>query len=548
MGSKRNGAPAKLRRVVAFEIGAHAVTASEIELHGDQTRVVRRGSAAVAADTWDDLAGKRETLTQAIRSAAASAGIRSRQAAVVIPRRYVTVKYARLPQGSPEQIAGMVRFEAQQYVPFAIDDSVLDHQITSDPGDDMTTVMIVAARRSLVNDLLAAFDHAGIEVTHVSVSSLALAEHVRSEPMPVAILGVWPERVDMAVVVAGRLLFSREADISEVSQGSAAPQAGGDEGEASQSSPAPWAGGGKGEGGTALVTEIARSLAAYQNEHRTQPVERLVLVDHETEDPYLVERLSAALSIPVSVLDGSDAAALGLALHQSPDPISTINLLPVQRIERRAEARRKAVGRLTLVLVCALAAVGIWAIQQGMAAQARERRLAAFENRRLKALQTALKKTQEERDKLAATYRVVSVGLGRDRPVVDVLKSVSDALPRKGGIYLTQLTFDRNGPVVVHGSADDHEAVTSFLVALQASGVFEEARLGYLGDTKSVGGPGGAVSAGSAAAEEKTSFMMYCRLPHRADEDESTSSGSRRTGRQSASSSTADRLPGGASE
>ncbi len=520
MGSKRHGGPAKLRRVVAFEIGSDAVTASEIELRGDETRILRHGSARVAGDIWDDLAGRREELTQAIKSAAASAGIRSKQAAVVIPRRYVTVKYARLPQGSPEQIAGMVRFEAQQYVPFAIDDAVLDHQITSDAGDDMTTVMIVAARRSLVNDLLAAFDRASIDVTHVSVSSLALAEHVRSEPMPVAILAIWPERVDMAVAAAGRLLFSREADISDLS--------GTDPG--------------------ALVAEISRSLAAYQNEHRTQPIERLVLVDHASGGPELVTRLSDDLNIPVSVMDASAAASLGLALHQSAEAISAINLIPPQRVERRAEARRKAVVRLTAVVVCALVAVGAWAVQQGVAAQSKERRLAAFENRRLRALQTALKKIQDDRDKLSATYRVVSVGLGRDRPVVDVLKTVSDAMPKAGGIYLTQLTFDRNGPVVIHGAADDHQAVTSFLTGLQDSGVFEEARLGYLGDTKAAGGPGGAASVTPAVAEEKTSFMMYCRLPHRADEEDSKTGGAQRGTRASSYGATADRLGKGASE
>jgi type IV pilus assembly protein PilM len=500
-------------------IGPDAVSAAEVEIRGSDARVLRHGMAPIAPDIWENLADSRDALTQAIRTASASAGIKPGKASVVLPRRYVTVKYARLPQGSPEQIAGMVRFEAQQYVPFPIDEAVLDHQIITDAGDDMSTVMIVAARRTLVNDLLAAFDRAGIEITHVAVSSLALAEHLRGEAMPAAVLHASAERVDMAVAAAGRLLFSREADISDI---------------VSEDEP------------DTIVSEIARSLAAYQNEHRSQPVERLLLTRDGARGSDLSNRLEALLQVPVQVLPEPYAVAVGAALQQGAEAMCTVNLLPIQRIEKRAEARRKTLMRLTLIAVGVLALVGIWSIQQAVAAQRKERQMAAFENRRLRALQDVLKRTQEDRDRLAQVYRTVSNGLGRDRPVVDVLKAVSDALPRGSGVFLTQLTFDRAGPVVVHGSADGHEAVTTFLTSLQASGVFEEARLGYLGDTKAAGGPGsGPALTPTAASDNRTSFMVYCRLPHRTDQDEKTN---RAPGRASSTTSSAARLEKGGTE
>jgi type IV pilus assembly protein PilM len=493
LGSSKNGAAARAKRIAAFEIGAGIVSATEVEVRGGHARVLKHGSAPAPRGIWDNLAGGREGLAQAIRSAAASGGIRCARAIVAVPRRYVTVKYARLPQGSADQVAGMVRYEAQQYVPFPIDEVVFDHQIVSDAGDDMTTVMVVAARRSLVNDLLAAFDRAGIEISSVSVTSLALAEHIRGEAMPVAVLSVEDDRLDVAVAAAGRVLFSREADMGDVTDGGSDPDV--------------------------LVGEVMRSLSAYQNEHRSRPVERVVLASQRGADSDLRDRLAAALQVAVQDLPEAQAIGVGLALQQSTGAMSTVNLLPAQRIERRAEARRRALTRLTAVVVCALLAVGAWAIQQGMAAQARERKLATVENRRLRALQAALKTTQAQRERVVRMHEAVARGLGRDRPVVDVLKAVSDALPADGGVFLTQLTFDRNGPVVIHGSARGHQAATAFLAGLQDSGAFDEARLGYLGDTKSVAGPQGVAPAPTEAPSENTSFMISCRLPQAPGDD-----------------------------
>src|SRR5258708_3241694 len=108
----------------------------------------------------------------------------------------------------------MVQNEAKQYIPFQIEEVVLDHQIVSDATDEMTTAMIVAAKRELVEGILLAFDSAGLEVTRLSVSSLGLGEHARGAVAPTALLDIAPGEMDMAIVADGKLLFSRSASLS----------------------------------------------------------------------------------------------------------------------------------------------------------------------------------------------------------------------------------------------------------------------------------------------------------------------------------------------
>lgn len=487
----------RLRRVVTVEIGWTAVRAAEVEVRGHEARILRGGAAPIASTVWDDLAAHHADLTNAVRQALHLAGIRSKSAVISLPRRMVTVKYARLPQGSPEHVAGMVRYEAQQYIPFPVDEVVLDHQILSDPSEDMATVMIVAARRSLVNDVLGAFDRAGVEVTRVSVSTLALAELLHADPLPTAICRLDGSQLDMAVGAAGRVLFSRSAELVEPSTGA--------------------------ELLDQVAAELARSLAAYQTEYRAHAVDRVVVASDSAQPADLVEALSPALQVQVSLLEpavgsregaGGDAVVVGLALEEA-HPESTINLLPPERIRRKVEARRRTATRLALVALLLAVLGGAWYGQQALDAQAKERRRAVFENTRLRRVQPLVKESQNRLERLRRMYLTVNYGLGRDRPVVDVIKAISDALPRGTGVRLTQLTFDRGGPVVLHGTAPTQEAVTDFLLGLQTAGVFKEARLGYLGDAGSTGRLSAASSSTPTASggEAGMSFMLYCRLP-----------------------------------
>jgi len=491
------------------EVGWTEVRAAEIEVRGNEARVLRTGRSPLPAGFWDDIGAHRDALAHTIRTVLNSAGIRTRSVVTVLPRRYVTIKYARLPQGTPEQVAGMVRFEAQQYVPFPIDEVVLDHMILSEPGDDMATVLIAAARKTLVNELLAAFDRAGVEVTRISVSSLALAELLRNEPVPAAICRLDGIQLDLAVAGAGRVYFSRSAEVAPLNEVTETTEP--------------------------LVTELARSLTAYQTEYRTRPVEKLVVTGDSGLQDGMSEALAAGLQIQVSHWppDGQRdpmPVLIGLALEETGDAASMLNLLPTERQQRKVEARRKTAVRLGLLAVAVVLAVGALLTGRALDAQAQERRRAIYENTRLKRIQPLARNAETSAERLRRMYLTVNFALGRDKPVVDVIKAISDALPRGKGVRLTQLTFDRNGPVVLHGNAENQESVTAFLLGLQTSNLFKEARLGYLGDASAANKLRNvAASAEAEGKQGELSFMLYCRLPEPPALDEKSDTLRRRT-------------------
>lgn len=487
------------RSAVAIEVGLNVVHAVEVAFGGERVRLLRRGSAPVASP-WDDLGASRDALAAAIRAAMAAAGIQSREVIACLPRRLVTLKYARLPHGSADEIAGMVRFEAQQYVPFPIDEVVLDHRIVSDESDELTTVLIVAARKPLVDPFLAAFDRADLEVKRLSVSSLALAEHLRAGAVPAAILSVEPGEMDMAVVATGRVLFSRSALLPATDAGLDLQ---------------------------ALAAEVARSLAAYQNEYRALPVSQLLVVGTSKLVPEVEQTLQRQIETPAKrltneLLPAPDpeaieyATAAGLALQLDPSAIAAVNLVPPEREQRKVVARRRTQSMLAAVVAFVLLGFACTLLARSMQAQQKERLAAQRANEKLKAVEARLKTTKSEYDRVAANHRAVTLGLWRSKPAVDVVKAVSDSIPARSGTYLTQLQYERTGNVILHGSAKSEIAATDFVLALQRTGAFADVRLGYIGDAQSEGNGAQLSAVGLGASRlkvpDRMNYIINCRM------------------------------------
>src|SRR5205085_10841330 len=92
---------------------------------------------------------------------------------------------------------------------------------------------------------------------------------------------------------------------------------------------------------------------------------------------------------------------------------------------------------------------------------------------------------KRKHEEVARTFDTDARGLARETPAVAIIKAASDSVPKEGGIYLTQLNFERNGAVTIHGNAKTQLAATEMVGALQKSGLFTSVRLGYMGETQS---------------------------------------------------------------
>jgi len=467
----------------AIDLGAAAVRVVELEGLGGKEgmRVLRRGTAPLPPHAWSNLAAHHDAFAEALRVALSGAGIASKTVVACLPRRLVTLRFAQLPAGTPEQMRGMVDFEAQQYIPFPRDEVVLDYHVLAEPaaglaaaeGDNLETVLIAAARRTLITEVLAIFDRAGLELCRLSVSALALAENIRDALEPTALIDLKPGEMDAVVVANGRLLFTRAAAFALAGRDAESVR-------------------------VRMAEEVVRSFTAYQNEFRHHPLVHVYLSGVSAVGPEaeaLQRALSEMLEMPVArfqsrLLPPGDpdapayATAIGMALQGAGVGLAPINLVPDERAERRAlERRRKARIAVGLAAVGLLAVFGIM-FSRSLAAQRELKERTQTANAKLSDVQARLDARQRSYNRLQAQEAALASALDRNHPTVDVLAAVNMALPKSTDIWLTQFEFDRGGLLTLRGNTRSALAATDLVIRLQQSGAFSEVRIGYLGDAQ----------------------------------------------------------------
>lgn len=470
----------KSSTVVAVDLGAAQVRVVEVELSGGAARVVKRASVNLPPSIWNHLETNREVLSTAIREALSNAGITSKSVIACLPRHLVTARFARLPHAAPEQLRGMIEFEAQQHILFPLEEVILDYKLLDEkrvvltPGaEDLQPVLLAAARKPLVAEVMAAFDRAGVTLEQLSVSSLALSENISDALEPTALIAVNFGSVEVVVVGSGELLFSRSSivDVTGVAREVGAQR---------------------------LTEEITRSFTAYQNEFRQKSLSRVLICGAATTRPegdWIEHSLTDTLEMGVERLQTGAifagdpelrgyAAAIGLSLQAGSGGIAGVNLVPNERAEKRAVQQKQS--KQALLLVAALGLVGVlgYFYYNWTTTQERDQKLTAAANSDLTAAlkhQAEVKKTYDKSD---ALENAVKTGLDRIHPSVDILAALDQAMPKSSEIWLTQLGYESGGILAVRGESKTSSSVTQLIVNLQKSGSFKEVRLGSLGDVE----------------------------------------------------------------
>src|SRR5437660_6929445 len=83
-------------------------------------------------------------------------------------------RFLRLPAIEEERIKRIITFEAQQNVPFPIDEVVWDYQLIGGGGDEQVQVVLVAIKSDLLDEINNAVEETGLRTAIVDVATMAL--------------------------------------------------------------------------------------------------------------------------------------------------------------------------------------------------------------------------------------------------------------------------------------------------------------------------------------------------------------------------------------
>ena len=114
-------------------------------------------------------------VADAIQAALSSAGVSSRQVVTAVGGRDVIIKKIQIERVKEAQARELMRWEAEQHVPFDMESVELDFQILDPDGDGLEmNVLLVAAKRELVDSKVRVLTDAGLQPSIVDVDAFAL--------------------------------------------------------------------------------------------------------------------------------------------------------------------------------------------------------------------------------------------------------------------------------------------------------------------------------------------------------------------------------------
>ncbi len=175
------------RRLIGLDIGTNAVRVVELEATGDLPRVTSFGQVALPPDAMrDGEVVDSGLVTAAIQRLWKELSLKKGaevRIGVASPR--VLVRTVDLPVMSEEDMAGALRFQAQELIPIPLEEAVMDFQVLEDlpigepaadgaPPAQTQRVLLAAAHRQMVTSLVGAVRAAGLSVAAVDLVPLAL--------------------------------------------------------------------------------------------------------------------------------------------------------------------------------------------------------------------------------------------------------------------------------------------------------------------------------------------------------------------------------------
>lgn len=167
----------KKKEIIGIDIGSSSVKLVQVKEQKGSYNLLNLGilplpPEAIVDNTLMDSSSIVETIKKLLKSL----NIRAKDAACSVSGNSVIIRKISLPAMPAEELEDQIHWEAEQYIPFDINDVNIDFQILAADQHDPSKmeVLLVASKKDIINDYLAVFNETGINLAVVDVDSFAI--------------------------------------------------------------------------------------------------------------------------------------------------------------------------------------------------------------------------------------------------------------------------------------------------------------------------------------------------------------------------------------
>lgn len=157
-------------------------------------------------------------LGEAIGAAHKSNGFRIKNACIGMWGTSSIVKKITMPRVEDKALAQQIRYEAQQYLPFDMEQISLEYHILPfSASDNEIDVLLVAGQNQFISEYIEVMTYAGLKCSIIDVNAIALANifefnHGKLSE-PVALFNFGASSTQLVVLFQGEILFARDIPV-----------------------------------------------------------------------------------------------------------------------------------------------------------------------------------------------------------------------------------------------------------------------------------------------------------------------------------------------
>ena len=211
----------RAKSLVGLDLGSSAVKAIELKPVAKGYKVTAFGSEPIPPDSIVDGAIiDGAAVAAAVRRLFESRNIKTKEVAASLSGNAVIVKKISLPVMTEAELAESIYWEAEQYIPFDIQDVNLDYQILDgrDSGKGTMDVLLVAAKNEKISDYTGVIGQAGRSAVVIDVDAFALqnayeANYGADANAVVVLLNAGASATNINILSGEQSVFTRDISI-----------------------------------------------------------------------------------------------------------------------------------------------------------------------------------------------------------------------------------------------------------------------------------------------------------------------------------------------
>lgn len=306
---------AKIRSKIGFEVDSKEIRAVEVSRSNGVYSILACGKIPLPEGVIEEgFIRDADKFNIALTELITNGGFKATDIVIGLNNENVIMRYATFPQVAEDKLRNMVLLQAQEFIPIPVQEMEIDYVIAGQGANDdeqnVTNVMLVAARRNMIEQYINTLSASKLQVIDVDASVLSLCRGLKNGVVgeeKYAVLNMTEDLLNFLVIKGDEISMVRSIQIPErVEDNVERLFADSYDDEAVRNEDIQ-------EVGAMLAQETNSSVSYYSMQNADAPIEKIFLMTTLPNNDKISEEMKSIVStIPVIVPDFYSTSNFGL--------------------------------------------------------------------------------------------------------------------------------------------------------------------------------------------------------------------------------------------